>query len=175
MSSKPVLAIITRDGCIHCKHFKQDNEALVLEMLNRRNFVDVVRINNGQPDKKMNKNTMKYVSFVPTFMLVTRDSWDKDEEIEGAIMNQTIGHYEGDKFIPTAEGKTEFLNTSSQIEKWIDRELKKNPLFNKTIPQKIVIDSAYPYRVSELPDPVSNNAKTKSHPNYDSDSDDFFV
>jgi len=138
--SKPVLLIITSSSCGHCRTYKQNNEKAVMEMLGREHLATVYQINDGviTPSSPINPNLNKYVHFVPTFMLLTKESWEGNGPLLGSIMNQKMGHDSGKEFIQTSQAKHEFFNTSEGIKDWIIRELRNNPIFNSNVPKSYV-------------------------------------
>jgi len=156
--SKPYLIIITSSTCGACQRYKQDNEKAVMEMLRKENLVTVIQINDGQSVQpiQINPELNRYIKWVPSFMLVTKESWEGKGPLQGAIMNQKIGYYSNDKFIQTEQIKAEFFHTSEAILSWIKRELSTNSVFNKNIPQIPKIESVFPYKIVPL-------EKTKKH------------
>lgn len=135
--SKPVLLIITSSSCGHCKTYKQNNEKAVMEMLGREHLATVYQINDGviSPSARINPNLNKYIRFVPTFILLTKESWEGNGPLFGSIMNQKIGYESGKEFIQTSQAKQEFFNTSEGVKDWIVRELRNNPIFNSNVPK----------------------------------------
>ncbi len=111
-------------------------------MVAKTKKVNLVRIDDGVPDKGAHVNPMygKYIKYFPTFMLVTYNSWMGNRELEGAIMNQIMGHYEGKNFVPTIPGKGIYGYIAEDVFKWIDKEMTTNPIFNANVPPKMVVD-----------------------------------
>ena len=94
---------------------------------------------------RINRHINKYISYVPAFILITRESWDSDNEPEGIIMNQIMGRQTDRGFVKTERGKIEHL--ASCFEKGIylyippdyeeefhkvSQALEKDPIFKPT-------------------------------------------
>jgi len=153
--SKPVLIIITSSTCGHCTRYKQNNEKNVMEMLRRENLVTVYQMHDGviQPPVRVHPHLNKYIEFVPSFVLLTKESWEGNGPLIGSIMNQEIGSETDSGFVKTKQAKTEYFNTSEGIKDWITRELRNNTVFNSNIPQSFNAhqdNSNMPYKIVPL-------------------------
>jgi hypothetical protein len=177
MEGKPFLVIVTAGWCGHCARYKKQGEKGVVEMIAKEGRVNLVRINDDVPEKgvHVNPNYGKYVGFFPTFMLVTYDSWMGNKPLEGAIMNQIMGHYEGKNFVPTIVGKSEYGFIAEDISKWITQQLKTNPIFNRDIPSSLQIDNTGQQHhlkdLSQAKDKTNHRGKETIRMGFESDSE----
>jgi hypothetical protein len=170
--SKPILLIVTSSHCGNCVRFIQNQEAATLEMLKNENKVTVVQIHDGKlkDQIRINRHINKYISYVPAFILITRESWDSDNEPEGIIMNQIMGRQTDRGFVKTERGKIEHLATFDGIKDWLNKELSTNPKFNKGIPSTPQFNSSLP-SFRSVPLKTNSTNSHSSYRKYDSDSD----
>jgi len=174
--SKPILIIATSSGCGHCMAFKQNFEKGVLDMLKETNYVELIQVHDGRIQQKVHFNPTvgKYLTKVPAFALITRESWDSNGEPELVMMNLIPGRVTPDGFIKTEVGERKYPVNSNGVKEWLETNLKTNPMFNKNVPRSTssIVDS--PFMLVPLKKKVETPVTSMTgirYRKYDSDSD----
>lgn len=106
-SRQPVFVLVTSESCPACHNFLEERWPTLQEELQKLNFSEIKHIqlphSTDHPE-----GLDKYVSWFPTMMVFSYDSWHKPEvplngEVFGGVWNEEAGRVEFDNFDPEVD------------------------------------------------------------------------
>lgn len=136
MNSEAVFIFVAAQGCGGCISFKKNQWAATEAALRGINNLTVIPIEVSRVGAALPSSTPKdlsrFVSWYPTFILVTKESWHKNSSLEGVVFNGAQGKSKGAIVTMAPESQRKPLDTTNLVN-WVKAEMATNPLFSKRV------------------------------------------
>ena len=129
--------IITSDTCGHCTRFVSNHYTDLISRLKNIEGLDIIHVKLENSAYKhlsvrMTKdhlypNFAKYVSWFPEFLLITKNSWYNNQELEGYVFNGQINNSK-DEMKVDQESDQNLVRpiTSDKIMEWVTSKVNQS-------------------------------------------------
>lgn len=132
MTDNGVFIFVSAGNCGGCERFKKNFWEKTKSELNKIAGLSIVEVPLNKIGDKLppsaHPNLDKYIGWYPTFILVSKSSYDK-KQLDGVVFNGIEGKHRYE-LSPIAQRRaTDDIN----IVAWVKEELNNNPIFKKGI------------------------------------------